>query len=126
MDEKPTVLVIDDEKELSDLLKDGLEMSGVSTLQAFNGEEGLRVALEKKPYLILLDMYMPVMNGIDFLKELRKDEEYGSKARVIVLSNMPDKEKIDETANLKAIDYIVKSNWGVMEIVDKVKIIVSP
>lgn len=126
INQKPTVLIIEDEVDLSNLLKEGLEMEGISTLQAFDGEEGLRVALENKPYLIMLDMYMPKMDGITFLKTLRADVEYGAKARVIVLSNSTDKEKVDETVGLNVIDYIIKSNWGIMEITDKIKFLVSP
>lgn len=126
MDEKPKVLLIEDEKDLSDALKDGLELEGIPTIQAFDGKEGLRAALESKPYLIMLDMYMPVMDGLAFLRALREDEEYGAKARVIVLSNLADKGKVDEAADLNILDYIIKSNSSIKEIADKVKIFVAP
>ena len=125
MENKPTVLIIEDERDLSDLLKEGLEIKGISILQAFDGEEGLHIALEKKPYLIMLDIHMPKMDGIKFLKIIRDDVEYGSKARVIVLSNLADKDKMKEAADLGAIDYIIKSNWGIQEIADKITALVS-
>ena len=126
MDKKPTVLLIEDERDLSDALKDGLELEGISTLQAFDGETGLKIALEHKPYLILLDMYMPIMDGMSFLKSLREDAEYGAKARVIILSNLADKRKVDEAASLNVLDYIIKSNSSIQEIAEKVKILVLP
>ena len=126
MDQNQTVLLIEDDEDILNLMKVAFETRDIPTWLASSGEDGLRVALEKKPYLILLDMNMPGMDGLAFLKELRKDAEYGATARVIMLTNLADKEKMAELSNLNIIDYIVKSNWDVMEIADKVKSIVSP
>lgn len=126
MDKELKVLLIEDEKDLSDSIKDGLESVGISTLQAFDGKEGLRVALGNKPYLIMLDLYMPVMDGMAFLKLLREDEEYGAGARVIVLTNLADREKVTEATDLNVLDYIIKSNSSIQDVINKVKVLVSP
>ncbi len=65
------------------------------------------------------------MDGMTFLRALRDEPDYGSKARVVVLSNLADKDKVDETISLGVMDYIIKSNWGIKEIADKIKLLVT-
>ncbi len=119
--EQNQLLLIEDEKDLSDALKENLELEGIKVLQAFDGIEGMKVALAEKPRLILLDLMMPNMDGTTFLRELRTDKEYGASARVIVLSNVAEKESVDEMVRLGALDYIIKTNWSLQELTDQIK-----
>ncbi|MFP4472503.1 MAG: response regulator [Candidatus Omnitrophota bacterium] len=86
--ETKTILVVDDQRDIQLLLKTRLEAAGYSVIQALDGEEGLWQVIEHKPHLILADVVMPKINGIEFLKRLR-DVDGGEDAPVIVLSNRP-------------------------------------
>jgi PAS domain S-box-containing protein len=69
-----TVLIIDDEPQTVELLTDIAQTHGYRTLQAYTGQEGIRLAREKRPDIIIVDLIMPEMNGFDVVRELRKDE----------------------------------------------------
>lgn len=71
---KKKILVVDDEKEIVNILCTSLEMQGYETLSAFDGQEGLDMARNEKPDLILLDIVMPRLNGYQVCRELKKDE----------------------------------------------------
>ena len=73
MPEEKTVLIVEDEKNIVDILRFNLERKGYRVLEAYDGEEGLRKARTEKPDLILLDIMLPKMNGIDGCEALRKD-----------------------------------------------------
>lgn len=123
---KKIVLITEDEPPMLRILTDKLTESGFETLQAKNGEEGLKTALEHHPDLILLDVLMPKLNGMVMMDKLREDE-WGKKVPIIVLTNV----SADTDETLKAIVkdqpayYFVKSNSKLDEIVEKVKEILS-
>ena len=75
MEQKKTVLIVEDEKNIVDIIRFNLQRTGYNTLEAYDGEAGLAMAREKKPDLILLDVMMPKKNGIDTLKELRQTHQ---------------------------------------------------
>ena len=72
MDKKPVILIIDDEQDIRDMVKIKLEADGFEVKEAKDGKEGLEAAKKIKPDLVLLDIVMPVMDGIDALLEMRK------------------------------------------------------
>ena len=80
MDKKISVLVIEDEADIRDLLRRTLRFDGFDVYSAADGSQGLKIALSKQPDVILLDWTMPKMNGMEVLSELRrdKDEVYNS------------------------------------------------
>lgn len=86
----PTVLLIDDSKFLRRINELSLARAGHIILTASDGEEGLRVALEKKPDVIVLDMMLPKLGGAQLLQLLKTDPETAS-VPVIVLSSLPQK-----------------------------------
>jgi len=114
------ILIVEDELPLREALVDKLKLEGIETIEASNGEEGLRIALQEKPDMILLDVIMPVMDGITMLKKLREDS-WGEGVRVLVLSNLSEGDKVEEAMNEGAFDYLVKSNWKIGDVIDKVK-----
>jgi CheY-like chemotaxis protein len=71
-----TLLVVDDEAAIRESLKGFLEEEGFRVVTATNGQEALALLRSEKPSCILLDLMMPVMNGADFLDELRQDSEF--------------------------------------------------
>lgn len=103
------ILVIEDEKAYSTLLQDQLGKTyQIST--ANNGRKGLDMALADHPDLILLDVKMPIMDGMNMLTELRKNQ-YGKTAKVIVLTNMEaDDSMIQKISDSQPTYYLVKSD----------------
>ena len=78
------------------------------------------MALDKKPDLILLDIVMPRMDGISMLKELRQDD-WGKGVPVIILSNLADAQDNSEIIQEHIVDYLIKTDWSLEDIVKKVK-----
>jgi CheY-like chemotaxis protein len=114
------VLVVEDEPALKRILSDVLVKGGYEVITANNGKEGLSSALDNHPDLILLDVIMPVMDGIAMLHELRQDA-WGKSAEVILLTNLSGTDKIAESKAEGVHDYLVKSDWSLDDIVKKVK-----
>ena len=81
---------------------------------------GLSVALAEHPNLMLVDVVMPKMDGITMLEKLREDE-WGKDAHVIMLTNLSDTEKIAFAAKKGVNDYLVKADWDIASIIEKVK-----
>jgi DNA-binding response OmpR family regulator len=101
----PTILIIDDEPEMVRGLSDNLRFEGYRTLAAANGDEGLRLALQEVPDLILLDVMMPRMSGWDVCRQLR---QRGIDVPVIMLTARG--EEVDRVLGLElgADDYVTK------------------
>ncbi|KKQ51839.1 hypothetical protein A2865_04415 [Candidatus Woesebacteria bacterium RIFCSPHIGHO2_01_FULL_39_17] len=119
-DKKSTVLLIEDEKLLSKAIKKKLEKNGFDVLEAYDGGEGLAVALEKHPDLILLDIVLPLMDGVTLLDRLREDE-WGKGVPVIILSNLSDASTVEESKKKGVNNYLVKTDWKLDEVVAKVR-----
>lgn len=117
---KKTILIVDDETSLRNALRDKLEREGFAILEAKNGEEGLEIALREHPDLILLDIIMPVMDGMTMLKKLCEDA-WGQGAKIIMLTNLSDTGKIANAIGQCSRDYLVKSNWKIEDVVAKVR-----
>ena len=116
----PKILIIEDEKFISKAYQLGLAHEGFKTVAAYNGQEGLVMAKKEKPDLILLDIIMPVMDGLTMLKELR-GQEWGKDMKVLVLTNSNDQAKNAESAHLNAIDFLLKSEWSIEFLTKKIK-----
>lgn len=116
------ILVIDDDMTFIASIKAALDPAKYSVTSAVNGEEGLRRVEESIPDLILLDIKMPKMDGMEFLKELNK--KYGEgKIPVLITSNISTLDKISEGVELGVRGYFIKSNeslQGIAGIVDNV------
>lgn len=98
------------------VLYDKLSLEGFSVLKASDGKKGLDIALSEHPALILLDINLPVMNGIDMLKELRKDPA-GKDIEVVMLTNFSEYKLLADALALGAHDYLVKSDWKLEDVV---------
>ncbi len=115
-----SILIVEDEIDLREALKTVFGYEDFTVYTAPDGEEGLKVAFEKKPDIILLDVFMPKMDGCTVLRNLRADE-WGKNVKVIVLTALDDLEKVAEIISAGGDDYIVKSNITLSAIAQKVK-----
>lgn len=117
MDEnKKTILIVDDEKTIVDMLVYNLQKEGYNTLEAGDGEEGVRIALENKPNLVLLDIMLPKMDGLAVCKRIRQT------LNIPILMISAKDEEIDKILGLElgADDYITKP-FSVRELMARVK-----
>lgn len=123
MDKK--ILIVEDEKALRDALSDKLTSEKFIVIEAVNGEEGLKMAIEEKPDLILLDIIMPVMDGFTMIGKLREAEKTKGLAEgkipIILLTNVDQEKGMGPGQKLGIYDYLVKSDWGLQNIVKKIK-----
>ncbi len=115
-----TILLIEDEFALQKTIGDVLSQEGFAIASALDGEAGLRIARDKLPDVILLDLILPKANGFDVLKSLKAHEET-KHIPVVVLTNLESMEDIQKALDLGAMTYLVKSNYTLKEVVEKVK-----
>jgi len=118
------ILIIEDEQQIISVLSRVMKKAGFEVIAAEDGKEGLGKALKYNPDLILLDIVLPVMDGITFLEKYHKTVGE-DKVPVIVLSNLDSADKIEESIKKGASDYLVKTNWTLKDIVDKVNTILK-
>jgi two-component system response regulator (stage 0 sporulation protein F) len=104
------VLIIEDEQLLNEAYARVLASANIALLRAYNGKEALDILKGEKPDIILLDLRMPVMDGIEFLKKLQPKENLPD-AKIIVFSNYDDQHEIDEAFALGAMHYMLKA-WA--------------
>ena len=119
-DSKKTILVVEDEEPMQFVLRDVLKVEGYAVLEAKNGIEGLGLALKERPDLILLDILMPKMDGLEVLKKLREDE-WGKKVPVIVLTNLSDNEDILKAMEEDVFEYFVKTDIKINEVIARIR-----
>ena len=110
---------------LREMYAERLKAEGVQVNMAKDGEEALQMATENHPNVILLDIMMPKINGLDVLKKL-KEQPDTKNIPVIVLTNLEGVEEVDKAVSLGATTYLVKSQYSLEELVSKIKEIVSP
>ena len=115
-----TIVIIEDDQVISQMYRMKFESDGFTVHVAGNGADGISVAEETKPDLILLDMQMPGMNGDEALAEIRK-HDWGKDIPVIVLTNLGEEEAPKHLRSLGIESYIVKADLTPRQVVDRVK-----
>ncbi|KKT12928.1 MAG: Adenylate/guanylate cyclase [Parcubacteria group bacterium GW2011_GWC1_43_30] len=118
------ILIIDDDITFLKALSAKLELLTYQVITALDGEEGLIKTISEKPDLILLDIKMPKLDGISFLKKLRMNENI-PKIPVIITSNLSTIDKISEGVSLGIKGYILKSNETLDTITKEVQTILN-
>lgn len=113
------LLLVEDDRFLRRACEVSLRQRGFSVTSAVDGEEGLRLARSEPWDLILLDMLMPKLSGLEVLKTLRRNEATRG-LRVLVLSNSSREEDVQEVTQLGVEGYLVKSNLSLQELGDRV------
>ena len=81
---KKEILVVEDEKDLTELIKYNLEKEGFQVFSASNGEEGLKLVQRKRPALVLLDLMLPVIDGLEVCRRIKKDPQTAATPVVIL------------------------------------------
>ena len=119
------VLLVEDDPNIIQSYKMELELSGHEIIPAPDGESGLETAKSQNFDLILLDLSLPKMNGIEVLKELKKDEKTKD-VPVIVMSNFATDENVKIVLHLGAKDFVPKYQFTPQETAQKIKQILSP
>jgi len=113
------ILILEDETILSELLKKKLTGEGYDVVTAADGIEGLTKMRESHPDLILLDIVMPKMGGIEVMEEMQKSDELKS-IPVIIISNSGQPVEIDRAQRLGARDWLIKTEFDPQNVVEKV------
>jgi len=119
---KKSIMIVEDDSFVVDIYRKKLQEEGFAVSEASDGKDAWEKLQDKsfRPDLILLDIIMPQMNGLDLLKKIRADEEI-RKIPVILLTNMSQKEDIDTGLGLGAKDYLIKSHFTPGEVLSKIK-----
>ena len=120
MNQAKKILIVEDEPSLLNVMYDKFTIEGYKVIKANNGKDGLNLAIKEHPNLILLDIDLPIMNGLEMLKELRKHKEYNS-TEVIIITNYEDSNMVANTMLLGVHEYLVKADWSLEDIVKTVK-----
>jgi DNA-binding response OmpR family regulator len=116
------VLIAEDEPAMLAALTDKLKREGCLVTEAENGETALALAMREKPDIILLDILMPKMDGMEVLKRVRDEPGWGKTVPVIILTNVPADEKImNSVIKDTASYYLLKSDWKLYEVVERVR-----
>lgn len=119
MNKMSKILIVEDEKSLQNALFEKLVRENYKIVLADDGEEGLKKAISEKPDLILLDIVMPNVDGIEMLRGLRDTKE-GKDMPVMILTNLSKSDLTTEAMNLGAFDYLVKSDWSLEDLIKKI------
>ncbi len=120
---KKTILLAEDEKDVSEMYKVAFEKAGFRVLLANTGKETILIAKDEKPDVILLDINMPEKDGFEVLKEISEDWSTYQTLKnipIIVVSNYSNPQDISYCLKMGAQDYIVKAEWTPDRIVEKI------
>lgn len=121
MDEiKKKVMIVEDDEHISKVYEIKLAKEGFSTMLARDGEEAVTKILAEKPDLVLLDLMIPKKDGFGVLEEIKKDPSIAN-IPIIILSNLGQKNDQERALALGANEYLVKVDYPIQEIIDKVK-----
>ena len=118
------ILIIDDDKTFQKTIRDTLEPLGYVVVEAHDGEEGLKKVEKEKPNLILLDIVMPKLGGMEFLKVLNKGKN-PTQIPILITSNFSGTSMIEEGMKLGIRGYIIKSDESLKTIVNNVELVIG-
>lgn len=125
MNSSKKILIIEDEPSLLRALKDKFERNGIEVSYATNGEEGLAMIKKDKPQLILLDLMLPRMSGETILKEIKKNKSTQNIPVVVLSAKADEASVVNCLNNLGADDYMVKSDFTLEQVLDKINKYIS-
>jgi len=117
---KKNILIIEDEPDLLRILAEKFQNEGFQVSTARDGEEGLSAIIKNKPDVVLLDIIMPRLDGMSMLKKLRQEPGYKD-LPVITLTNLADSDAVVSSLEHGVFDYLIKTDWQLAEVVNKVK-----
>ncbi len=114
------ILIIENEKVLREMYVVRFKQAGLEVIAVDNAEDGVRVARQEQPDIVLLDILLPRNDGLKALQEIREDPTI-AKLKIVAFSNFDDPTAKKHAKELKALDYLIKTNFTPAEIVKKVK-----
>lgn len=120
MPDKKQVLIIEDDRFLSSIMKARLDKDGFSVVPAFNGEEAVNFLKQNKPDLIVLDLIMPKISGFEVLQHISLDPNL-NQIPVIILSNLAQESDVKKAKELGAVDYFVKIKVSIDDLVNRIE-----
>lgn len=119
-----SVMIIEDDRFLSSLIKARLEKDGFEVKQAFDGEEAIQALKQIKPGLVVLDLIMPRVTGFEVLETISLDPEL-HKIPIVILSNLAQDSDVAKAKSLGATEYFVKVRVSIDDVIQKVKSILG-
>ena len=114
------VLIVEDDKFLRTLLEKKLRSESFEVVTAADGEEAMNQLVSTNPDMVLLDIILPKISGFSFLEQVQTDPNL-NKIPVIILSNLAQGEDVQKGKDLGAIDYFVKANTSLEDLIKKVR-----
>jgi len=118
-EEYKSILLVDDDLTLREMYLERLKAEGFAVETAQDGQEAVAKAKDTRPNLILLDIMMPKLNGLDVLKQLKAEKETAGIPVIVLTALIQDRERAQAT-ELGATDYIVKSETMPGEVIQKI------
>lgn len=115
------ILVVEDSEPLRKVLSEKLRDEDFEVIEASGGEDGVTMALEQKPELIITDVVMFPVDGLEMSKRIRESGEWGANVSIIALTNQNSAEEENRLVNLNLTDYLVKAETGLDEVVEHIK-----
>lgn len=115
------VLVVEDEVSMRKMMAGVLQQAGFAVIEAANGKEGEEKALAEQPNAIVTDNMMPILNGVDMISEIRQSGEWGAKVPIVLMTNVNDMNAVNKSLQSGGVDYLMKSDVQLDDIVNVVK-----
>ncbi len=114
------ILIIEDDDFFRALVKKKLLSEGFNVFEAVDGEKGIEAIKSKKPDLVILDLLLPNIDGFEVLSQIKSDSNISS-TPIIILSNLGQQEDIERALKLGANDFLIKSQFDIDQVVEKIK-----
>jgi DNA-binding response OmpR family regulator len=118
------ILIIEDDDFFRELIRKKLVSEGFEVSEAVDGEKGIETIREIHPDLVILDLLLPSIDGFEVLSKVKADASI-AQTRFIVLSNLGQQEDIERGLRLGADDFLIKSQFDIDQIMDKVKAVLN-
>jgi CheY-like chemotaxis protein len=118
---KQKVLIVEDDDAIATMYTMKLELSKFDVKRAANGHEGRELIDSFHPDIVLLDLMMPVMSGVETLEHLRDNDQLNKDFKLLILSNMGDMDTAEKIKDFGVHDFIIKADSSPTQVVDKVQ-----
>ena len=120
-----SILLIEDDPFLIDIYTTKLKESGFGVAVATDGEQAIIKVKELKPDLVILDIVLPEVDGWEILRKIKSELKLED-LKVIILSNLGQKEEVEKGINLGAVKYLIKAHYTPSQVVEEIKKVLKP
>lgn len=118
------ILLVEDDPFLIDIYSQKLTKAGFKVEVAQNGKSALQSLQKRKPQLVILDIVLPGIEGWEILRRIKKDRSL-AKLKVVVLSNLGQKEEVEKGLKLGAVKYLIKAHYTPSEVVKEIEKVIT-